>query len=229
MLTHPDRPGYVLVEQQDLAAAEVAPIVADVADRLRAVLSWAREYLCQPHPDLGRKGPVCPFAQGSLDRGTFFLAVHRGTRATPESLAGALLVYRDWFRVLRPVEGPGAQFKTILLIFPDLDGTGARAVVDETQARLKPQYVAEGLMLGEFHSGPPAKGGLWNPDFRPLHSPVPLLAVRHMVATDLPFLIDDADALRSYLERFGGTAPPLMRQRAADAATRFGLTPEEIG
>ena len=70
-------------------------------------------------------------------------------------------------------------------------------------------------MLGEFHSGPPAKGGLWNPDFRPLHSPVPLLAVRHMVATDLPFLIDDAAALRSYLERFGSTAPPALRQRAA--------------
>ena len=227
MLTHPERPGYVLVEERDLTAGEVAPIVADVAGHLRAVLAWARDYLCRPHPDLGRKGPVCPFAQGSLDRGTFFLAVHRGPHATPESLAGALLVYRDWFRVLRPVDGPGAQFKTILLIFPDLDGAEAQAVVDETQARLKPQYVAEGLMLGEFHSGPPQKGGLWNPDFRPLHSPVPLLAIRHMVVTDLPFLIDDTAALGSYLERFGSTAPPALRQRAVEAAARTGLTPEE--
>ncbi|MFX0592106.1 DUF6875 domain-containing protein [Melissospora conviva] len=229
MLTHARHPEHVLVEQRDLLTADVPAPVADVAAQLRAVLEWAREYLCGPHPELGRKGPVCPFAQGSLERGTFFLAVHRGEAPTPETLAETLLIYRDWFRELPPVTGPAAQFKTVLLTFPDLAPQWAQAVVDETQARLKPRYVAEGLMIGEFHAGPPDKGGLWNPDFRPLRSPVPLLAIRHMVATDLPFLTDDAAALRSYLQRFGTGTPAVLRQRAAAAAHRLGLTPEEIG
>ena len=50
-----------------------------------------------------------------------------------------------------------------------------------------------------------------------------------VVATDLPFLTDDAAALRSYLQRFGTGTPAVLRQRAAAAAHRLGLTPEEIG
>ena len=223
MLTHPENPAYLLVEESDLATDPVAPGLADVADRLRSVFRWAREYLCRPHAELGRKGPVCPYAQASLDRHTFLLAVHRGAEVAPDTLDELLLVYRDWFRQLPPVAGPAAQFKTILLTLPDLPAEAANAIVDVTQARLKPRYVAEGLMLGEFHDGPPDKGGLWNADFRPLHSPVPLLAVRHMVSSDFPFLADDADAVATYLRLFGANVPTMLRSRVDAAAREFGL------
>lgn len=223
MLTHPTHPECVLVEQHDLEAGLRHPLVDGVLDELRGVVAWARQYLCRPHPELGRRGPVCPYAQASLDRGMFFLAVHRGELASPDALDQMLLVYRDWFRQLPPTGGPAAQFKTILLTLPDIPAPAGNHIVDATQARLKPRYVADGLMIGEFHSGPPAKAGLWNPDFRPLRSPLPLLAIRHMVPSDFPFLADDADLVANYLRIFGATTPQSLRDRVAAAARGFGL------
>ncbi|OJF15884.1 DUF6875 domain-containing protein [Couchioplanes caeruleus] len=223
MLTHPDHPGTLLFEVADLAAAEPHPAAAGAVDQLRAVVHWAREYLCRPHPELGRRGPVCPYAQASLERGSFYLAVRRGTSIDAAALERLLVEYRDWFRRLEPVTGPGAQFKTILLVFPDLPVEAAATVVDATQQRLKPRYVADGLMIGEFHGGPPPKAGLWNADFRPLRSPLPLLAIRHMVVTDFPFLAGDRDLVAAYLRLFGEVVPAALRRRVAAEAARWGL------
>ena len=71
------------------------------------------------------------------------------------------------------------------------------------------------LMLGQFHPLPPAEPGLWNADFRPLRSPVPLLAIRHMVPTDLPFLTSDRRFVESYREVFGDSLPPRQRVELA--------------
>lgn len=223
VLRAPFDPKQILFTQADLDADALHPLLAGAVDQVRAVAAWAREYLCAPHPELGRKGPVCPYAQGSLDRDVFYLAVHRGATANEAELDEVLAVYRDWFHQLDPLTGPSAQFKTILLTLPDLPGDVARQVVDRTQLRLKPHYTDQGLMLGEFHDGPPAKGGLWNPDFRPLRSPVPMLVVRYMVASDLPFLADDPVTLASYLRYFGHGGPASLRGQVRAAAQRHGL------
>mgnify|MGYP004485959105 CR=1 FL=1 len=223
MLTRPGFHDQVLFEAADLHADPPHPPLTGITGKLQAVLDWAAQYLCEPHPDLGRKGPVCPFVQGSLDRGIFYLAVHRGTTVDADQLALVLAGYRDWFTMLEPSTGPAAQFKTVLIVLPDLPEEAARAVVDRAQARLKAAYTELGLMIGEFHDGPPAKGGLWNPEFRPLHSPVPLLAIRHMVPSDFPFLADDPVTLGAYLSRFAGSGPAALRRQVAAAATRFGL------
>jgi len=224
MLIHPTRQAHPLVEPADFAAPRLPDAVAAHEPALRTVFQWAGEYLCGPHPDLGRRGAVCPFTDTSLQRGLFYLSVHTGTPQEPDELAALLLHYRDWFAELEPKEGPGAQFKTIVLLFPDLTEFG---VVDRAQELLKPQYTRDGLMLGEFHPGPPQKAGLWNPVFRPLHSPVPLLAIRHMVPTDFPFLRDDDTTVAAYLERFGDRVPTHLREHvraAADRLTRSGST-----
>ena len=78
-------------------------------------------------------------------------------------------------------------------------------------------------MIGEFHSAPPAKAGLHNPDFRPLYSPIPLLAIRNMVATDYPFLKSDQDMFRAYLERFHSSIPNHLKSQVAETASQFGL------
>lgn len=223
MLTHPLFPAQTLFTEADLHADPVHPLLDGAVEQLRSVIAWAREYLCEPHAELGRKGPVCPYAQGSLDRQIFYLAVHRGVTVDPAALEEVLAVHRDWFRGLEPLGGPAAQFKTILLTLPDLPADTARAVVDRTQQRLKPAYTEQGLMLGEFHDGPPAKGGLWNTDFRPLRSPVPMLVVRHMVASDLPFLADDPVTLASYLRYFAHSGPAPLRRQVAEAARQHGL------
>jgi len=223
VLTHPFIPEQILLTEPDLHSDPLHPLLVGVVDQVRTVVAWAREYLCEPHPELGRKGPVCPYAQGSLDRDTFYLAVHRGDTVNEAELDEVLAVYRDWFHRLEPITGPSAQFKTILLTLPDLPGERARQIVDRTQLRLKPSYTDQGLMLGEFHDGPPAKGGLWNTDFRPLRSPVPMLVVRYMVASDLPFLADDPATFAGYLRYFGSRGPTSLRGQIRAAAQRHGL------
>ncbi|QFZ19884.1 DUF6875 domain-containing protein [Saccharothrix syringae] len=221
MLIHPHRRAFPLVEPADFAAPALPDAVAAHETALRTVFAWADEYLCGPHPDLGRRGAVCPFTDTSLQRGLFYLSVHPGRPAGVEELAALLLDYRDWFGLLEPRTGPGAQFKTILVLFPELTGFD---VVDRAQRALKPDYTRDGLMLGEFHPGPPQKGGLWNPEFRPLHSPVPLLAIRHMVPTDFPFLRDDDDTVAAYLQRFGDRVPAHLREHVRAAADRLATS-----
>lgn len=197
MIVHPLDPALSLLEVSDI----------DVAG---TIVDWARQYLCRPHPELGRKGPTCPYTQPSLDKGRFYVSIFAGPPASVDEIIRCVEVYRDWFVELAPREQHAAQFTTILVAFPELGGR--TELIDEAQRRLKTGYVELGLMIGEFHDGPPDKAGLWNADFRPLVSPVPLLAIRHMVPTDLPFLRDDQGQLSAYQRYFGHRVPSHLRE-----------------
>jgi hypothetical protein len=221
VLTHPSLDIPPLVEPHDLDG-ELPEAVRDSEVPLRAIVDWARRYLCRPHPELGRKGDVCPFTESALARQTFYMAVSRGVPADADEVAGVVAQYRDWFLDLAPTSGPSAQFKTILVLFPELAGPDLHPVIDAAQRTLKQTYVSRGLMVGEFHDGPPDKAGLWNSTFRPLRSPVPLLAIRHMVATDFPFLSLDDDQVAAYLQLFGNRVPTHLQPQVAAATARLG-------
>ncbi|MGQ0837733.1 DUF6875 domain-containing protein [Actinokineospora sp.] len=212
MLTHPSNDARILLETSDLARGPLPTALSAYAAQLAAIVDWAHRYLARPHESLGRKGNVCPFVQPSIDRGQFYLAVYPGRPDTPDEVARALLPYRDWFLALAPKGQPTAQLTTILILFPDLTTADLDRIIDGTQESLKSEYVERGLMIGEFHDGPPAKGGLWNPDFRPLRSPVPLLAIRHMVPTDFPFLQGKHDHMMAYLRQFAAQVPTPIRE-----------------
>jgi hypothetical protein len=213
MLTHPIDPSRVLVERSDLDPLALPAFLRRYEIHLRAIFDWGERYLSSPHPELGRGGNVCPFAQPSLLRGRFFLAVEPGRPTAGPQLVETLHLYRRWFLDLAPRHRPSAQLTTILLLFPDAPHDEVSVVVDTVQHALKAQYVAEGLMIGEFHNGPPPKGGLWNAEFRPLRSPVPMLVVRHMVPTDYPFLRDDPQQAGAYLRLFGDQVPVQLREQ----------------
>lgn len=81
-------------------------------------------------------------------------------------------------------------------------------LIDGVQLALKPQFVAKGLMIGEFHLANNATG-LHNNNFYPLRTPYPSLAIRNMVPADLVFLSLDqyppalrVNFLESYLSNF---------------------------
>jgi prolyl-tRNA editing enzyme YbaK/EbsC (Cys-tRNA(Pro) deacylase) len=219
-------PSCFLVEMKDLGAPLPAA-VRGYTEPLERVVGWAREYLCRPHPQLGREGPVCPYVQAAMDKGLFFLTVCPGRDFSADDLPDLVMKYRDWFLDIEPRSGGDAIFKTILLLFPDLPLAEAGRLIDLTQEKLKPGYVAKGLMIGEFHAMPPKKGGLWNPDFLPLNSPVPLLAIRHMVPTDFAFLKDRKDFVASYLEIHGDAVPVHIKDEVRKVAEGFGLELQE--
>src|SRR5215213_7303045 len=189
---------------------------------VEATINWAQTYLCQPHVALGREGPVCPYTQPSLDQALFWLTVHPGNNSTLEDVSAVVMKYRDWFLDLEPTTRKEAQYKAILVLFPELAPGRAPSIIDTIQSTLKPEFVANGLMIGQFHPRC-EEPALWNHDFRPLRAPVPLLAIRYMVSTDFPFLKKNASWLAAYLQRFGHAVPSRHQAAVREAALGFEL------
>lgn len=197
----------------------------DPASPLRAIVGWIRAFLARPHPQLGRPGLVCPFVPGALKLDTIWLASMPDTAPTFEHISSIMTEYRHVFQQIEPRTGPEAMNKVFLLVFPALSAKGAEgaAVIEEVHASLKPSFVEIGMLVGEFHAANEGEG-LRNPDFRPLRSPLPMLAMRHLVESDLPFLTRDfyspqlrSAFVRSYLFRLGGALSQAKFNEAVEA------------
>lgn len=215
-------PPLRLLAPSDIRAGALPEPAERYRDVLEEVVRWTHEYLCRGHPELGRGGPVCPYARPSLERELLWLALHCGTDPPLDELSAAVGGYGRWFGQLPPTSGREAQFKAILIVLPDLPVERAPDVIDEVHAAMKPQFVADGLMLGQFY---PAceRPGLWNSRFRPLSSTVPLLTIRHMVDADAGFLDDEARFLAAYLARFADAVPKRLQATVREAVLRLGL------
>jgi hypothetical protein len=164
---------------------------------LQTIASWARDYLCNPHPDLGRSGDVCPWCPPSMDMGLFWLCTIQGAPDRDSWCEPTILELIEAFHAREPREGESTQFKTIVAIFPDLR---TPETIAEIHARLKPFFLDSGLMLGEFFKGC-SKSGIRNKAFRPLQSPVPLLVVREILEVDIVFLADRVEFVAAYLRK----------------------------
>ena len=217
MLTFSKDPTCYLVTEKDLAVGNPLPLPQEDITALRQITSWAREYLCKPNPSLGRDGPVCPFVERALDLNLFFLTALRRQAITQGEVFGIVQKYREWYNEIDPREGWRTQYKTILILLPGISSEEATLLIDGTQRMLKPEFVEHGLMIGQFHAGPPQEPGLWNPDFRPFNSPIPMLVIRQMVPTDLPFLNKEEHFVVSYLKRFGDHLPETLKCMANEA------------
>lgn len=169
---------------------------------LGEVARWTVDYLCRTHPDLGRSGDVCPYTEVSMREGLLFSAVCHVFDADPRPAVIQVMrqTMKD-FESRPPQIGNRAGLKSMLVLFPSIEGEW----VDDVQETLSLEFAARNLMIGEFHAEC-EKPGLHNLGFRPLRSPVPLLAVRNMMLTDLAFLKASDVKLQCYLQRFGDAA-----------------------
>ncbi|HYX14180.1 MAG TPA: hypothetical protein VE944_07400 [Nostoc sp.] len=191
---------YTTLEIEKLQHNEDLPYLIEI-------MNWVKNFLGRPHPNLGRPGVVCPFVPHSLKSNSIRLAVIHTKDLYVEQLEEIVGRYRDIFLEMEVKEDELAINRAFLLIFPDIHIEDAPKLVDSVQQKLKPLFVESGLMIGEFHKRNESPG-LHNPNFRPLRSPIPLLAIRFMVEADLPFLESPADPylriryLEAYLKCF---------------------------
>lgn len=175
------------------------------ADAFEAIVEWTRTFLLAPHPQLGRDGPVCPFTKAALENRLVLLARPETSRDAGE-VKRLVSRFREWYcEIAGALDERMRALLTFLVLLPDLDPADA-SELDALQATLKTEFVEQGLMIGQFH---PAcnQPGIWNAGFRPLRSPVPLLAIRAMVRQDLPFLADQPSHVEAYRRYFGNGAP----------------------
>ncbi len=188
---------------------EIEQIQQDLS-YLVEIWQWLKNFVARPHSDVGRTGPVCPFVPKGLKLNYLRLKVIRSSNLNNQQIADLVLPHLDTFLRLEPTNGEAYLHKSILLIFPDIKDDDAPKVIDSIHKQLKPLFVDSGVMLGEFHNRTESPG-LHNLNFRPLHSPVPMLVIRPMTEADLPFLENPGDPhlciryLQIYLQKFEGS------------------------
>lgn len=184
------------------------------ADDLEAVsltLDWARAFLGVPHADLGRRGPVCPYIQHSFDERLLYVSCRPEQECTSDELIEAVRTSMERFTELQQMAPtPKKHLVSILIVLPHIDRDSADDL-NALQRELKDEFVTHGLMIGQFHPKCEARG-LWNGEFRPLQSPIPLLAIREMVPSDLPFLVESSLHASKYFERYAPSIPAHTRR-----------------
>lgn len=169
------------------------------------IINWIELFLCAPHPALGREGDVCPFARAAMTKNA--IEFFRNTSTDVAGLEEDIKMHLVDFSA-----GDQSNIYRSRMILPTCLEDADRAV-EIVQRQLKPLFVESHLMLGQFFQDC-NEPGLWNKDFRPLQTPVPLLAIRSMVPTDVAFLHHDASLLKSYLDEFGSRGVTALRQFA---------------
>ena len=194
-------------DELQLYKSNEVPVDRDVAAMIEGVRWWAETYLTNPHPDLGRSGAVCPFTKASLEKDMFWVGATAEKYTSADDLVTLIGNLASQFRDLPGAEGKAAVFKTTLVLLPNVTDY---ALIDAAHEKLKSDFITEGLMIGQFYPGCEVPG-LWNPLFRPLDAPMPMLVVRHMVATDFPFLVSRIDWIEVYLRKFAPALPSVVR------------------
>jgi hypothetical protein len=205
--------GPHVVEARSLEQLDCPP-----GDRMAVerALGWARSFLTAPNPAIGRNGPVCPYLQESSDRGHLFVSYRLDADCSDDTFRAGLLDYATTFATVRDqVPAEERHLVAMVIVLPHVDVTSATPL-DELQAGLKSRFVEQGLMIGQFHPLCEAPG-LWRDDFRPLQSPVPFLAIREMVASDLPFLMGHPDHATTYFSLFAPGIPTHIRRHLVEA------------
>lgn len=172
----------------------------DAGTPLATLLGWVEGYLMSAHDDLGRSGAVCPFTRQAAKLDTVRLAI---CEAGPRDEEAAFALMRSSFLALEaiPAKPSMAHFRTVIVGFPGCDTPDGVAMLKRVQDRHKFYSLARNRMIGLMHAESDAPG-LWNPEFRPLRSPFPVLAIRHMVEHDAPFAARHPLLLLPYLARF---------------------------
>lgn len=204
LLVHNTRRLFDALDLADEAEALAMGVGPDEYGRLTTLSDWASSFLCRSHEDLGRAGPVCPYARVAIEQGIFLLGEIDLPFDRTDAIADEIRIYKEWFVSLQGVLGPERN-ACVLLSLPQCDPVSTEQI-DLLQRHLKDEFIAEELMVGQFHPHH-AEPGLWSPDFRPLAAPVPAIAIRRLVSSDLPFLVGRAAWVQKYLETFAPAMP----------------------
>jgi CRP/FNR family transcriptional regulator, cyclic AMP receptor protein len=190
-----------IVAPADLAAAH------EKVGALAAVDTWLRDVIAAHHPVLNRT--VCPFVGPAIERGTLFYRLISGCRSTADVVAAMEEVVEE-FVALAPQTGSDAYLRTLVAIFDDVPPEDAQRVVIAAHSELKSRCTRRGLMVGEFAPGYHL-ASTRNPMVNVGESPVPVLALRHMLPSDHRFLAGDDRWLSAWAVRFSVDRVPLFR------------------
>ena len=162
--------------------------------------------MAKPHRDLGRAGPVCPFVPVVWEHKALWLAAERSAGRSAPDVIQLIGGYKRLLLAAQPVDGADANNKSIVVVFTDLPATRAKDFFSGVLEQIGvASYADDGLVMGPFYEGNDGTA-IYNPNFRPFTSPVPLLLIRRAVIGDWKFFLNNEEWLRLWARRYGESA-----------------------
>ena len=142
----------------------------------------------------------------AIERNTLWLAREHVAGRDSADVLQLINEYKDQLLHALPIEGDGATFKAIVVVFPDLSGGRAKGFFDGVLEKLAASsYADDGVVLGGFYESNEG-GAIRNPGFRPFTPPVPFLLMRLANISDWKFFLDKEDWLLIWARRFRESA-----------------------
>jgi hypothetical protein len=164
------------------------------------IAQWITSYLMSNHAELGRAGDVCPFTAHAARLDTIRIGASDAACSDNNTIKSMVRYCFEQFALI-PAAPSAAQFRAIIIGFANLSSDRGIACLRIAQSQLKYDCLRRGLMLGRFEPNSTARG-LCNPDFRPLRSPIPLLAIREIVENDAAFAVRHPLLIPAYLYKY---------------------------
>jgi hypothetical protein len=174
---------------------------AEGGEPLAVLADWLTAFPMNGHAQLGRSGSVCPFVRKAALIDTLRMGI---SQSMPQDEEAVFRLIRGSFNLLKQIPAPPGRERlgTILYGFPNCASPAGLAMLGRVYQRHKYYTLVRSVMIAFFHSGSETHG-LWNPDFRPMRSPLPVLAVRYLIEQDATFAAKHHLMLAPYLMRFG--------------------------
>lgn len=178
-----------------------------------ATMAWAKDNIGEPHPDIGRGGPVCPFVPKALSTNRFHILLRTDVDGTDlHALRGAIVGTARGFLKTYAVDHKEHAMANLTLVFPSI--TEERGVVMEhVHTEVKSLLMNMGVMCSSFH---PLcdKPAIRNQAFRDAYkAPYACFTMRHMGLHDIIFLSHNEEGFEAYHARF---APKYARKRVSN-------------
>jgi len=192
-------------------------------------LEWLEGFIMKPHPDLGRRGAVCPFANPVHNANSLIFCVWDVDNLPFTDFVDVLKKFPEsYFRMLARMRGNVKLFSVCVFVRGITEAQYSK-YIDEAHSLTKPGFMEAGLMLGEFHPLSRAQGA-HSETFRPMLSTQPAFVVRAMSPHDALF-IDRAGSptevrlreLRQYQRWVGNVLPEAENARIRDRIAELRL------
>ena len=174
-------------------------IIKSIAHAMIITEKWVKNTLGKPHPKLGRRGPVCPYVPRASAEGRIYLSycTYDG-QTTVDDICEQMLLFHQNF-----MENNDSFLNSIVIPFVSAhaDQEKGTSLVEEAQKKLKPKFIENNAMIGQFFPKCPV-AGLHSEEFRPFEFQIPCLAIRNLMPQDVVFVSDSSIHSQKYLEHF---------------------------